>query len=289
MLQVGTRSTLGDESSGLVEMRRSICDDAAMRVEAARARAPVNFRTDEVLTPALQVLIPVRGMFAWQLGRSESLLTPNHALFIHDGDVSRDRFLDPHPVDYLLITPRLDALAAQSGSEAAETFLRRIGTCRVACSASALQRVASLLWHLSQSTAPDLGEVEETIARLWIEIVRLGSDDAVPRRTASRLVRETKAIIGAGHERLSLAQIAAQVGASPAYLTHAFQACEGMTIAKYQRRLRLARALTELPHTEDLTALALELGFSSHAHFSTAFRETYGETPSAYRARMRRR
>jgi AraC-like DNA-binding protein len=277
------------QSSAFVETRRSLCDDAAMRVEAAVAHAPVNYRTEEVLTPALQVIIPLRGVFTWQLGTSESLLTANHALFIHGGDVSRDRFVDPHPVEYLLITPHLDALAARPGSEATEALVRNMRTRRVASSAADLQRIASTLWHLChRNPSADPVEIEETIAQLWMEILRLGSaKPASSRRNASRLVREAKEIIGAGRERLSLAQIAAQVGASPAYLTHAFRQCEGVTIARYQRRLRLAQALAELPRAQDLTALALELGFSSHAHFSTAFRATYGETPSAYRARVR--
>jgi AraC-like DNA-binding protein len=38
-----------------------------------------------------------------------------------------------------------------------------------------------------------------------------------------------------------------------------------------------------VPHHEDLTALALDLGFSSHAHFTSAFRQTYGRTPSEFR------
>jgi len=291
MLQLRTRISTRAESAEFVETRRALCDDATMRVEAAVARAPVNYRTDEVLTPALQILIPLRGVFAWQLGASESLVTANHALFIHGGDVSRDRFVDPRPVEYLLVTPRLDALAAQPDSGAVEALVRGAHTRRVACSAAGLQRVASMLWHVSHDrTAVDPVELEETTARLWMEILRLGSDaPARSRRSPGKLVREAKEVIGAGRERLSLAQIAAQVGASPAYLTHAFRECEGISIAKYQRRLRLAQALAELPRAQDLTALALELGFSSHAHFSTAFRETYGETPSAYRARMRRR
>lgn len=282
---------MGTEASGLVETRRSLYDDAAMRVDAAVARAPTNYRTEEVLTPGLQVLIPLRGVFVWQLGASESLLTANHALFIHGGDVSRDRFVDPNPVEYLLITPRLDARTLQPDSEATEALMRSLSNRRVACSPAGLQRIASMLWHISHDGAEiDPVELEETIARLWTEILRLGSANRAPsRRSANKLVRDAKEVIGAGRERLSLSQIAAQVGTSPAYLTHAFRQCEGITIAKYQRRLRLAQALVELPWTQDLTALALELGFSSHAHFSTAFRETYGETPSAYRARMRRR
>jgi AraC family transcriptional regulator len=48
-------------------------------------------------------------------------------------------------------------------------------------------------------------------------------------------------------------------------------------------RLRFARALDLLAHYDDLTDLSQELGFSSHSHFSAAFRETYGRSPSEFR------
>jgi AraC family transcriptional regulator len=38
-----------------------------------------------------------------------------------------------------------------------------------------------------------------------------------------------------------------------------------------------------LAEYDDLSALALEVGFSSHSHFSAAFRQVYGESPSAFR------
>jgi AraC-like DNA-binding protein len=44
-------------------------------------------------------------------------------------------------------------------------------------------------------------------------------------------------------------------------------------------RLRLARALDLLGDYFDLTGLALDLGFSSHSHFSAAFKQAYGQTP----------
>jgi AraC family transcriptional regulator len=33
----------------------------------------------------------------------------------------------------------------------------------------------------------------------------------------------------------------------------------------------------------DLTDLSREMGFSSHSHFSAAFREAYGRSPSEFR------
>jgi AraC family transcriptional regulator len=83
--------------------------------------------------------------------------------------------------------------------------------------------------------------------------------------------------------RWTLADIAHEVGGSPVYLTQVFQQVEGLPLYRYQMRLRLARALTLLAQYNDLTALSLELGFSSHSHFSAAFREAYGRTPSEFR------
>jgi len=53
-------------------------------------------------------------------------------------------------------------------------------------------------------------------------------------------------------------------------------------------QLRLSYALAELPHTDDLTMLALETGFSSHSHFSAVFRRAFGCTPSQFREMARR-
>jgi AraC-like DNA-binding protein len=66
-----------------------------------------------------------------------------------------------------------------------------------------------------------------------------------------------------------------------------FQQLEGMPLYRYQLRLRLARALALLGDYDSLTSLALELGFSSHSHFSAAFRQAYRQTPSAFKCSAR--
>jgi AraC family transcriptional regulator len=52
-----------------------------------------------------------------------------------------------------------------------------------------------------------------------------------------------------------------------------------------RQRLRLQDAALALGEgAEDLTRLALDLGFSSHSHFAQAFRAYFGTTPSRFRA-----
>jgi AraC-like DNA-binding protein len=89
--------------------------------------------------------------------------------------------------------------------------------------------------------------------------------------------------------RWTLADVATEVRVSPVYLTQVFQQVEGIPLYRYQLRLRLARALDLLAHYDDLTALSLDLGFSSHSHFSAAFRQAYGYSPSEFRRSALRR
>jgi AraC-like DNA-binding protein len=107
-------------------------------------------------------------------------------------------------------------------------------------------------------------------------------------RASRRLTGQAKEFLEAHlTEPIRLGQIAMAVGASPAYRTDLFRRVEGVSLHRYLTQLRLARALAEIPHTNDLTALALGLGFSSHSHFTAAFRRAFGCTPSRFRESAR--
>jgi AraC-like DNA-binding protein len=73
------------------------------------------------------------------------------------------------------------------------------------------------------------------------------------------------------------------------YLTQLFRQVEGMPLYRYQLRLRLACALDLLGRCADLTSLSLDLGFSSHSHFTAAFRQAYGRTPAEFQRSVRLR
>jgi AraC family transcriptional regulator len=271
------------------ETRHRFFDHPAVRIEGAAARAGRNCRTPEALTPELQIVLTLRGAFVYERGSSHSLLTANQALFIAPGDVSRDRFVDENPLDYMLVTPHLDAVGTMIGDAAVDRLRKLARDTRVSGAPARLQHAASALWNLCQRGSRDNAETEEAAIKLLSLLVTSPAPRGRPGRGQGRLIVAAKELIGTGRERWSLTGIAAQLDVSPAYLTDLFRRHEGISIARYQRRLRLSRALIELPHTEDIAGLALDLGFSSHAHFSTAFRATYGETPSTYRRRLRAR
>jgi AraC-like DNA-binding protein len=74
------------------------------------------------------------------------------------------------------------------------------------------------------------------------------------------------------------------VAASPFHLARRFKRANGVGLHRYRTRLRMALALARLGDgATDLTALALDLGFNSHSHFSAAFGAHFGVAPSRAR------
>jgi len=90
--------------------------------------------------------------------------------------------------------------------------------------------------------------------------------------------------------RLTLAELAAEVGVHPVTLARTFRRCFGCSVGEYLRRLRIERAALQLGGSEvPLATIALAAGFSDQSHFSNLFRRETGMSPSAYRRAMRSR
>lgn len=86
----------------------------------------------------------------------------------------------------------------------------------------------------------------------------------------------------------SVAAMASKIGIGTTRFVREFKTAFEATPHQYIQRRRLQRA-RELLVTSDapLTSIALDTGFASHAHFSTAFRAEAGVTPSGYRRASR--
>ncbi len=74
---------------------------------------------------------------------------------------------------------------------------------------------------------------------------------------------------------------------SPAHFSRQFRATFGETPHRYLQRRRVERAMELLRETDrPITAICLDVGFTSLGTFSRTFRAIVGESPSAYRARF---
>lgn len=110
----------------------------------------------------------------------------------------------------------------------------------------------------------------------------------VRSRNLQELVAQAKDYLSRNtNARVRLAEVARALGVSPAILAPAFRSVENISFYQYALGLRLQRAAALLGTSQDLATLAMDLGFASHSHFSTAFLRWAGTTPSAFRARVR--
>ncbi|WP_394847678.1 helix-turn-helix transcriptional regulator [Pendulispora brunnea] len=144
---------------------------------------------------------------------------------------------------------------------------------------------------------PDILDIEEALYTLLAQTVAHAYANRglgrAARREAPAPWRLQKAVVDhiertlatRYREPLSLDDLAKSVGYSPFHLAHVFRAHTGTTIHAKRMKLRMHVALEEVRDPQrDLTDIALDLGFSSHSHFTESFRRTFGQAPRAFRS-----
>jgi AraC-like DNA-binding protein len=140
--------------------------------------------------------------------------------------------------------------------------------------------------HLLSESQPDALFIEESL--LWILERTIEKAYRKPRQTRSErsIQRERVCALQAAlttrfQEHLTLEKLAAEFDYSPYYLCRIFRQQTGLTIHQYLTQVRLRTALEWIPGNENnLTELAFRLGFSSHSHFTLAFRKAFGVPPT---------
>jgi AraC family transcriptional regulator len=136
------------------------------------------------------------------------------------------------------------------------------------------------------SRAGDALIVDELAAILLDELLGrvAGARSSAPARSHVELADAIRRWLGAHHARnASLETIARAHAVSVFHLARVFRRVTGTTIHAYRTQLRLRAALERLGDGADLSTIAHELGFSSHSHFSHAFRRGFGVPPSRWR------
>ncbi|MGH9477409.1 MAG: helix-turn-helix transcriptional regulator [Terriglobales bacterium] len=236
-------------------------------------------------------MFPYRGVFVRHLGQDQAVAEANQVLFFN----ATEGYRVSHPVQGGDASLSL-AICESQLDELAPADFRSEGTVP-AFHRQRLRidpRAQALLALLRHSLRESIAEPLETES-LTLTLVRraLGPRTTHAARSSAgqqQLVDRIKLVLASDlARRWTLADIAAEVRGSPVYLTQVFQQVEGLPLYRYQLRSRLARALDLLPEYDDLTTLSLDLGFSSHSHFSAAFRALYGRSPSAFKQSAMRR
>jgi len=119
-------------------------------------------------------------------------------------------------------------------------------------------------------------------------IVPSGAEAPAPSAQEIAAVHRAQAfLVSHFGEDIALADIARAASLSVSRLSAIFPRVLGLTVWRYTQSLRLQAAVHALRSRDDeieLSALALDLGFSSQSHFTHAFRTRFGQTPAQFRS-----
>lgn len=267
-----------------------LLDSGTVSVRHVDCRGTCRHRSPEECASHTHFVFPYRGVYLRHVGNDQAVADANHVLFFNSGQ----GYQVSHPV---------------TGGDAslvlsiAEPTLRELAPGHLVCEEAGRlvfnqqhlridARAQALVMLLKHTLAN--GSIEPLEAEgLSLTLVARAIGPRTAREPGAsyarrRLVDRVKVLLaGDLSRRWTLAEIAREIRGSPVYLTQVFQQVEGLPLYRYHLRLRLARALDLIAAREDLSGLAQDLGFSSHSHFSAAFKQHYGLTPAAFRAQSR--
>jgi AraC-like DNA-binding protein len=280
-----------------VSLTANIVQDSAIaciRIVDCRPERACCGPEEHATAPTL--VLPLRGVFVKHHGAHTRVVADVcHGIFFN----ADEPYCVSHPVaggdKCLAIEPTrdvlLDVMSAHDPS-AADQGVSIFRHTYVPLSA-ALIAVRKSLWHrLTRRIAGPL-EADETALQLLAATIRAAtaSRSAISgrrRRTQSRhqeIVEATKIVLASRPEEdWTLSALAQRAYTSPFHLARLFRRYGGMPLHRYHLLTRLAAALDDvLDSSRDLATVGIGLGFSSHSHFTAAFRQSFGVTPSLLR------
>ena len=264
---------------------RFLLSTPTVTIRDVYCRGSCRHQSTEEFAAATEMVFPYRGVYVRHLGNGQAVAEANQVLFFNLAEGYRVS----HPVpggdaslSLAISEPQLRELAPRTFLRDGATLAFRQQRLRIDARAQAL---VALVRHSLRQNIVETLQAESLALTLVQRALGLRTTHAAGASVGRQLLVDRAKLVLTSDlaRRWTLAEIAAEVRCSPVYLTQVFQQVEGLPLYRYQLRLRLARALDLLAQYDDLTVLGLDLGFSSHSHFSSAFREAYGRSPSEFR------
>lgn len=225
--------------------------------------------------------------------------TPNHVSFYNVGQsYSREAIgIEGDESDWIAISPALlrelsTPLACAAGSD--ETLFPRpfapvspaaFFAQRELFAAAGDANAALNSLRLEEAVVGLVGTVVGDACEFW------GLRGKAPRkprplchRRRLQIVEDAKALLARDYcSDLSLSELARRVHCSAAHLSRMFHAATGYRLCAYRQELRLRKGLFLLEDSGlEVGEIALQVGFASHSHFTSAFHRRFGVNPSAF-------
>lgn len=280
----------------------AIYSSEAVAITEFRCRCRSTALSGEEVSDTDAIVFPRRGAFRKHTGSDDLLADSNQVVFFAKGAPYRVSHPDTNGDDCLSLRFAPDLLIDAFGPRAADAHAR--GAALLSPTAVAIDAAMSVRLHgvyrgatrgaaplaLEELAVSALADIAQRARERQFDAARYGAT----RRTRGDTEEAYRELVSSAwstlcarfREPLTLGEIAEAANSSRFHLARVFRRATGRSLHEYQTRLRLSESLRRLcDGHEDLTQLALDLGFSSHSHFTFAFRRMFGVAPTHFRQR----
>jgi AraC-like DNA-binding protein/mannose-6-phosphate isomerase-like protein (cupin superfamily) len=139
-------------------------------------------------------------------------------------------------------------------------------------------------------TSPKPPEIVGTVGAIWnllaTCVMRLDENSSPSTATANLAQQIRRLLVSRVNDRLSISDVARQLGVSPTRAKQAFRSAFDTGIIAYYNQLKIWQAKRWLCDLSlNVEQVSEKLGYSSQSYFSRVFFRQTGETPSDFRRR----
>lgn len=267
-------------SSPLVRIRHVVCrphDSACSGTEYSQTHT---------------LVLPFAGVYLKHLGPGQRIVGDGqHALFFNAGEAYRVS----HPcggdesLAFDFAPAALTDLSGRSEPVSERRPFFPVGGARL--DGQVILRRQRLAYRARTAALTELeadGSALALLAACTASAAKNARSPAKRRRTHARQEQRVEATLltltGQPQVRWNLEQLAQRVHASPWHLAREFRRVVGLSLHQFQLLARLSLALDRvLDSNLTLTSITADLGFSSPSHFTAAFHQCFGCTPTQLR------
>lgn len=280
-------TALGDSSEMFHGTLRCAALGTSMQLsEVSGTRVRVRRTADTIrkANPGLvKVGVQLRGSGILRQGEQEAQLAPGD-FAVYDTRIPYELHFDGDFAMFVVMLPH-DALKISAGVLAAVSGRRIQGQDGVGALVSPF--LMQLRHNLQQGTLPTAPMFEAAVA----DLLSAAFDETAPplrERSGDTLLASAKAFIddNLSDPELNTAMVATHHHISARYLQKLFEA-DGHSVANWIRTRRLERCRRDITdprlRRETIREICTRYGFLDTAHFSRLFKDTFGQSPRAFR------
>jgi AraC-like DNA-binding protein len=230
-----------------------------------------------------------------QADRYPVVATPNHVVLYNAHHPYHRQLLDPRgdECEFVSISgPLLDEIVEAAGHHGRQVRQGPFQVSHAPCPSSVYLRQRAVFEQIRSASGMDPLYAEEQYLLLVEEVMRSALNFRTAERQPAAVTSRHREQVAAARrflaryycEPLRIEDVAVAADSSDFHLCRIFKRHSGLTVHQFLTQLRLRSSLERLLDTDSsILSIALDLGFTSHSHFTAAFQRSFGLSPAAFR------